>query len=398
MSDLGFWLAVLSTTAFLVGLAITYGLHSQHQLDVIASPESQPGDSPSVLPWITVIIPARNEKRNIRRCLQAILDQTYPNLEVIVVDDRSSDGTAAILEEIVTARKNQPEAPVLRVVQGKDLPPGWAGKPHALAQGEAQARGDWLCFLDADTFAMPELIAATYAVAVEHRADLFTIFTRQELGSFWEKVIQPLVFTALVVGFSPQQVNDPHRPEAVANGQFILIRREVYDAVGGHAAIREQIVEDKALAERVKRGGYRLFVGDGRPVARTRMYTRLSEIWEGWTKNIYLGLRDRLGLLFLGAMVGLLAALVLPLWLLAGLAWYFLSLSPWAGLVALQALILWAVLIFARMQVSKSFGISRFYAFTLPLGAMVFTAMMFISTLKVLSGRGVTWKGRRYTA
>jgi chlorobactene glucosyltransferase len=384
------WLAVVSSIGLLVGLGITYWLHSQYHLDIIARPVPPPeGEAPLV----SVVVPARNEARNIRRCIQGLLAQDYPDLEVIVVDDRSTDETGHILAEIKAAGIHN-----LHILQGKDLPPDWAGKPHALAQGVVPARGQWLCFVDADTFGAPGLITAVMAQAQEHQADLFTILTQQELGSFWEKVILPLVFTALSVGFSPRRVNDPRYPDAIANGQFILIRRAVYEALGGHEAIRNEIVEDKALAQRVKSGGYRLLVGDGRLVARTRMYTRFAEIWEGWTKNIYLGMRDRLGLLLFGALVGLVGALVLPGWLVGGVLVFQNTAHPLAAVIAGQALILWMALIYARARASRGFGISAWYAFSLPLGAAVFTAMMFASAFKVISGRGVTWKGRRYNA
>jgi chlorobactene glucosyltransferase len=126
---------------------------------------------------------------------------------------------------------------------------------------------------------------------------MFTIMTFQILGSFWEKTIMPLVMTALAVGFSPRKVNDPTTKNAIANGQFILIKRSVYDAIGGHKSVKDQIVEDKAISEQVKWNGHRLIVADGEKVASTRMYTSLPEMWEGWTKNIYLGLRDQSSLL-----------------------------------------------------------------------------------------------------
>ena len=395
-SGSGAWLGAISSIGFLIGLGITYWLHSQYQLDITADPVSKPDLEEGDIPLISVIIPARNEARNIRRCVEELLEQTYPRMELLVVDDRSTDDTLRILQEIEAVHADQNQRASLRVIQGKELPPDWAGKPYALAQGAAEAGGAWLCFIDADTFAKPALIASTYHCAAENQADLFSIMTRQELGSFWEKVIQPLVFTALSVGFSPRRVNDPQAADAVANGQFILIRRTVFDAVGGYEAIHDQIVEDKALAEMVKRSGFRLLVGDGRLVASTRMYTCFSEIWEGWTKNIYLGMRERLWLLLVGAFVGLTGALVLPFWLVGGLAWYFNTGSTWAGLVGLQALVIWSILIYARIKVCRAFAISPLYAFTLPLGALIFTAMMFTSALKVLSRRGVTWKDRRY--
>jgi chlorobactene glucosyltransferase len=284
------------------------------------------------------------------------------------------------------------------VVGGEPLPPGWAGKPHALVQGvrAADPRAAWLCFVDADTFAQPDLLAGAYAAAEVHQADMFSLFTRQALGTFWEKVVMPLVFSALAVGFPPERVNDPARPEAVANGQFILIRRAAYEAVGGHAALFNSITEDKDLAERVKRAGLRLLLADGRAVAETRMYTSLPELWEGWTKNIYLGLQGRLGLLLFGALTTLTGALVLPGWLLAGLLWWAAGGAPWAGLVTLEAVVAWAALLAARAQVSRELGLSPLYAFTLPLGALLLAGMMLASTWNGVSGRGVRWKGRTY--
>lgn len=383
-------LAVLSTLLFMFGLGITYWIHSQYHIPIVVDPEQKPSED---LPFASVIVPSRNEERNIGRCVTALLDQTYVNYELIVVDDRSTDRTHEILESLGQQNPHR-----LRVIAGLEPPPGWAGKPFALQQGIAQARGEWFCFVDADTFAAPELLSSTLATACAQSADMFSIFTNQELGSFWEKTILPLVFTALSFGFPAEKVNDPTSPIAIANGQFIMIRRAVYQAIGGHKAVRERVDEDKALAERVKRHGYRLIVADGRKVAVTRMYTRLAEIWEGWTKNIYLGMKDRIPLLLFGALVGLLGALALPLWLAGGLIWWLLAGGLIPALTSVQALLVWAYLLWQRVQACRAFGISAFYALTLPLGALLFTSMMFASAYNVLSGRGVTWKGRRYAA
>ncbi|MEW6241745.1 MAG: glycosyltransferase family 2 protein, partial [Chloroflexota bacterium] len=289
----------------------------------------------------------------------------------------------------------------LHIIHGSDLPPGWAGKPHALHQAAASARGraTWLCFVDADTFPAPEAVAACYAKALETKADLFTIMTFQELGTFWEKALMPLVLTAMSVGFSPRRVNDPKQRVAVANGQFILIKRSVYDAIGGHEKVKDQIVEDKALSEQVKWNGYRLIVADGHAAARTRMYTSLPEMWEGWTKNIYLGLRDTPAMLLLGAFgatLALIAALFLPVWPLMGLLW-FLKGGGWMAMgVIFKSLVIWAALLYARAAVGHGLGISRLYALTVPLGAGLFAAIMLTSAWKVLSGQGVTWRGRAY--
>ena len=390
-------LVAISTLAFLAGVIVTYWLHSEHNMDVVVEPVELP---PALqTPLISVIVPARNEERNIKRCVEALLAQTYPKFELIVVDDNSGDATLRILKEIQNTNLGEPQADGqtrLQVVQGKFLPEGWAGKPHALMQGSRQAQGEWLSFVDGDTFATPHLLASTYTRALQKRADLFTILTDQELGSFWEKVVLPLVFTALSVGFPARRVNDPHKKDAIANGQFILIRRNVYDTIGGHTAVKDRIDEDKALAEVVKGSGFRLVVADGRKLARTRMYTNLVDMWEGWTKNIFLGMRDRLGLLFVGVILGLVAALALPFWLVGGVAWYSATREATAAIVAVQALLLWLYLLYKRVQATQAYRISPAYALTLPLGALVFTAMMFASAFKVLSRQGVAWRGRVY--
>lgn len=209
----------------------------------------------------------------------------------------------------------------------------------------------------------------------------------------------PLVMTALSVGFSPRKVNDPSRRDAVANGQFILIKRTVYDSIGGHQRVKDQIVEDKAIAEQVKWNGYRLIVADGMQVLSTRMYTSLPNMWEGWTKNIYLGLRDHPAMLLLGAFgatLALIAALFLPIWPVIGAFWYLKG-GGWPGIVViLHALTVWCVLIFMRARVANKMNISAWYAMTTPLGAGVFAAMMLTSAWKILSGQGVTWRGRKY--
>lgn len=385
---------IISSVAFLAGIIIITWIHNQYQLDIVAEPVLPPADP--VL--ISVCIPARNEERNIGRCVEALLAQTYPNYEIIVLDDRSTDSTPEILKtlaEISNLREGQ-----LEIINGSNLPAGWAGKPHALTQAASMARGEWLCFIDADTFVTPDALAAVYAKAIETKADLFTIMTNQIMGTFWERAVLPLVMLALSVGFSPRKVNDPNRKDAIANGQFIFIKRDVYEAVGGHEAIKRSIVEDKDLAMLVKCKGYRLVVAAGRKVASTRMYTSLAEMWEGWTKNIYLGLKDDRGLLLLGvfgAFLAFTAALLLPAWVIWGVILTVAGSGLEGFVVLVEALLLWVYLIYWRVRASRGMDIPIWYALTVPLGAGVFASMMVTSAWNVLSGKGVTWKGRTYS-
>ena len=399
---------IISSICFLAGLLIITWMHNQYQLDIVVEPDPSTTGFDTAenhrllnpplredLPMISVCVPARNEERNIGRCVEALLAQTYPNFEIIVLDDRSTDTTPDILSSLLASDSR------IKVTGGSNLPPGWAGKPHALTQAAAAAHGEWLCFVDADTFVTPDALAAVYAKAMETKADLFTIMTHQIMLTFWERAVLPLVMLALSVGFSPRKVNDPRRKDAIANGQFIFIKRDVYEAVGGHAAIKGSIVEDKDLAVLVKGKGYRLVVADGRKVASTRMYTSLAEMWEGWTKNIYLGLRDDRGLLLLGvfgAFLAFAAALLLPAWVIWGIVLTVAGLGLDGSVVLVEALALWMYLIYWRILASRGMGIPGWYALTTPLGAGVFAAMMITSAWNVLSGKGVTWKGRTYSS
>jgi chlorobactene glucosyltransferase len=386
---------ITSSIFFILALAIIYWVHNQYHLDIIVTPAPPPDAG---TPLISICIPARNEENNIRSCVESALAQDYPNLEVIVLDDRSTDATPEILRHTRRLRLAA-QNDKLKIISGSDLPAGWAGKPHALFQASAVARGEWLCFVDADTFLKQNALSACHAKAIETKADLFTTMNQQILGSFWEKVVMPLVMTALSVGFSPRKVNDPGRRDAVANGQFILIKRDVYDAIGGHEKVKNQIVEDKAIAEQVKWNGYRLIVADGMQVLSTRMYTSLETMWEGWTKNIYLGLRDHPAMLMLGAfgaILALIAALFLPIWPLLGINWVLKDGGWLAIAVIVQSLIVWGSLIYVRARVARKMNVSMWYALTTPLGAGVFAAMMLASAWKVISGQGITWRGRKY--
>jgi chlorobactene glucosyltransferase len=387
---------IFSTVFCIGGIVIIFWLHNQYHMDIVVEPTPLPQNPP----LISVCIPARNEERNIRRCVEAVLNQDYPNFEAIVLDDRSTDATPAILDSI-RGENHATARPPLKVISGSDLPSGWAGKPHALQQASAVARGGWLCFIDADTYLAPETLSSCYVKALETKADMFTIMTFQIMGSFWEKTVMPLIMTALSVGFSPRKVNDPNTKHAIANGQFILIKRAVYDAIGGHERVKDSIVEDKAISEQVKWNGYRLIVADGMKMARTRMYTSLPEMWEGWTKNIYLGLREQPSLMALGvfgAFLAVMASLFLPIWPLLGILWNQNDGGWMAVTVILEPLLLWGYLIYARARVAIKMEISAWYALTTPLGAAVFGAMMFVSAWKVITRKGVTWKGRVYAS
>jgi chlorobactene glucosyltransferase len=341
-------------------------------------------------PLVSVIVPVRNEERNIRRCIESLLAQTHTRWEAIIVDDHSTDRTAEIAGRYA-ARDGR-----IRILPSRPLPDEWVGKSHALAQGAARARGTWLCFLDADTFGTPDLLASTIAEAQTRQADLLSILTDQELKTFWEKVISPVAFSSISLVYNLDRINDPRQPDAMAVGQFILIRREAYESTGGHHALRNSILEDRALAESVKRAGHAILLKDGRPLASTRMHTSLKEIWESWVKTVYPGMRDQPEvILFLsGAMMA--GAVLFPLWWIAALAWLILSGSLAAGIVFAQATCFWLCFLGTRAADMAGYNISPGYALTAPVGLFFFGAMMVDSYSRVRAGRGLPWKGRTY--
>ena len=227
-------------------------------------------------PEISVIVPARNEEACLAECLRSLVGQTGPAYEVIVVDDHSTDGTRAIAESF----------PV-NLVSADELPPGWNGKCNAAWSGAKAAKGKWLLFTDADTRHSPNSIVRGFQEAQEASADMLSYSPRQEVRGFAERALMPVIFAELATTYPPKDVCDPKSPVAAANGQYLLIRREAYDAVGGHAAVATTLLEDVELAKRLKQAAFALRFGMSDAVS-TRMYRSFPQMWEGWTKNLAL--------------------------------------------------------------------------------------------------------------
>jgi len=227
-----------------------------------------------------VIIPARNEEASLGACLQSLLAQEHVDFEIIIVDDHSTDRTHEIASSFSDQR--------LRVIDAGPLPPGWTGKNNAVAAGAKVARGEWLLFTDADTIHLPGSLARSIEEAQRHHAAMLSYSPEQVVNSFWEKAIMPVIFAELAATFRPSQVSDPNSPAAAANGQYILITRAAYDAVGGHSGFAASLLEDVALARAVKRSGRKIFFRFGGDAVRTRMYRTFAQLREGWTKNLAL--------------------------------------------------------------------------------------------------------------
>ncbi len=234
----------------------------------------------SARPAVSIVVPARNEEACLGACLRSLVEQSGVPLEIIVVDDHSTDRT----REIALSFSDQQ----VRVVEAGPLPPGWTGKNNAVTAGSKAACGEWLLFTDADTRHLPGALARSLEEAQRHGASLLSYSPEQIVKSFWEKAIMPVIFAELAASYRPSQVSDPNSAAAAANGQYILITREAYDAVGGHAAVASNLLEDLALARAVKHSGRRIFFRYAADAVQTRMYRSFAQLREGWTKNLAL--------------------------------------------------------------------------------------------------------------
>lgn len=225
---------------------------------------------------VDIIIPARNEEDCLGRCLQSLVAQRGISFQITVVDDGSTDRTRAIAESF----------PGVRVLSAGELRTGMTGKVNALVIGAAGSAAEWLLFTDADTFHYPGSLAASVREAENRKVDLLSYSPEQETASWWELAVMPLVFADLVRTYSSESVNDPANATVAANGQYILVRRDVYEALGGHSVLPLNVLEDIELAKLFKVSGHRIWFGHGAGMVRTRMYRTFSAMWEGWSKGL----------------------------------------------------------------------------------------------------------------
>ncbi len=336
---------------------------------------------PAPKPKVSVIVPARNEERNLKACLDSIRALEWPDLEIVVLDDRSTDATPRILAEAAA------EDSRIKPLSGTDLPEGWMGKIWALDQATKHAGGEWLLFLDADVTIHPKGLSQAHAWAAANGARMLSGYGYLRLETFWENVVMP-VLGGMIVGANPlEEVNDPKHERVVCNGQFILIERGAYETIGGHAAVKGEIIDDVALAREAKKKGvpYRMIFC--RELFRTRMYTTFVEIWRGWTKNLYaaLGYRPQVALWAVGFI--LVTAVVPPVALLS-----------WDGPSFALAAAGTALMLGYRVYASVIFDHDWKWFWSHPLGALVCAGIFLESARRGLLGRTVEWKGRHYGA
>lgn len=339
---------------------------------------------------VAIIVPARNEVGNIEICLAGLSAQRglAAGSSITVVDDASQDGTAEAVRRAALSDAR------ISLIEAGPLAAGWMGKPHACWRGAVPGNAEWLCFIDADVRAAPELVPTAIETAERDGIDMLSLTPFQELGSFWERLIIPAGLVMIACAKDLRLIDDPHSPEVSANGQFLLIRRDVYFAVGGHEAVRDEICEDKALAALVKQAGRRFRLLGAEHLAHTRMYTDLASLWEGFSKNAVEIMGDG-ATTTAAASAGLVlawAALLLP-----ALALFNVSQQPSiaAGIGCTLALSGSVAALGVQIGTARHFRIPAVYGLLFPCAYSAVAVLAWRSVAMRRNGR-VTWKGRIY--
>ncbi len=345
------------------------------------------GELPDPPPLISVLIPARNEEANIGTCLESLRRQEYPNLEILVLDDASTDGTADIVAGTAT------EDCRVRLLRGQPLPSGWAGKPFACHQLAQEARGSWLLFTDADTVHAPSVLRHVLCAALGSGAAFISGFPHQRTTSMWQKMAIPILFYFMLLCWMPLWWLQRSRRTlpSVAIGQFMFFSAQEYRSIGGHEAVKSRILEDVWLGREMARHHYRQLTLDLSPLVSCQMYREFGTMWDGITRWLYV-----VASLSIFALIGLMGVVLLLflapfLWLAHGL----LLAQPafgWQVLVMLQV----AILYLARFLAGRRFSQPKSSVILHPIGMSFLLLIGFYASYRHLRGAGIRWKGRVY--
>ena len=381
------WVAWTGTLFWLLAALITLrALGRGKPLRAAPNKELMNGNAPLV----SILVPARNEEgRVLPQCIRSILEQDYGRFEVIAVNDRSTDATGPILHAIAKSDER------LRVIDGAETPEGWLGKPYAMQQALDRARGEWVLATDADMIFDSAALRTAVAYALDHQVDALTFIPLFEAHSFWERVMMPAWSWVMLVYMLVYRVDDPRSKSAIGIGGFFLMRRTALESVGGYHALRNEVMEDMRLADLLKGAGARMASEYAPHLVRTRMYRNFSEMWECSTKNWFSGVKFSVSRalsavlsMYVGAVAPPLIALIFAVALAAGA-----SASLWLLFFPLFSIWLLQVLVFTVL--SRRCRVPVVYSLTTPLGLAVLYAMLFDSTVRIASGKGVVWKGRK---
>lgn len=388
------WCVLLSTVAFI--WASRHHVISRAQRELLPLTERFQSNDPDITPMISVLIAAKDEQDNIEKAVRTILDQDYPKFELIVINDRSTDRTAEILETIRDEQTNG----CLKVIHVKQLRDGWFGKNNAMREGIEHAKGEWYCFGDADCRQTSKRsLAVAMQYALSRKIDFLSVLPQLEMHSIWERIIQPVCGAVMVFWFHPERVNDPSRVDAYANGAFMLMSKRCYEAVGGHNAVRTEVNEDMHLARLAKEHHQRLYVIQNDGLYQVRMYTGFRQIWRGWSRIFFgcFGTFRRLRitmLMLLATNIFPYGSLLIAACVCLARGWAHVE-TGWHWVLGLSTL----VVILHQSVIARYYKLSKVHpawAPTFIIGAVICIGMLGSAMLR-LKGRAVTtWRGTTY--
>ncbi|WP_284639930.1 glycosyltransferase [Paenibacillus silviterrae] len=373
---------IIVLAAILAGVSILLTLWVAWNLRGWPRPAVQGTGEP--LPYVSVLVPARNEQDNITRCLESLLRQEYPSYEVICLDDQSEDATPTMLQELTL------RFPKLRILHGSPLPEGWVGKCYACHQLAEAAQGEWLLFTDADTVHSPSMLSSLVRTGMVRKAGLVTGFPRIISSHAFGWLVLPMLHFVIALHLPLRFVERSSDPRFVAaHGAYMLYRREAYELIGGHAAHRSSLIEDMDMATAVKTAGSKVSLIDVSGLVGCEMYATPSGVWQGFAKNMFTGL-GRSAVLLFALLLFYLLIYVSPL-LLLPIALY----KGHIMLAALSAVALTAGVL-QKLIVDRRFGVPMGWCLLLPVSFISIIALALRSWYLSVRKLGYHWKGRRY--
>ena len=383
----------MSLNSFLIGIGICHllmallVLWNRARTTRIAANQPLPADPPAVY----VLVPARNEESNIGTCLTALRAQDYPNLRIRVIDDHSSDRTAAIVQE------HAKDDPRVELRSAPDLPKGWLGKPHALWSGSRDLDSEYVLFLDADVRLRPHAVRKATLAALSSDAGLVNMVPPMLAESFWERAAQPVISQILFTFVDPVRVRDSDSDFAVGYGPFMFFSRTAYEEIGGHAAVASEVVEDLRLAQLIKQARFPLAYVQATDAVELRMYDSLRSLIAGWKKNFHIALGGNNWFAPIGALLLLLVYGAPIVSLLSALTYYFAAGASAAsrGFLTVAALTYGADWL-GRIALRAAYGVTL--AGSRALGGALVAYILCASSYQAVMGRPVTWRGRSYPA
>ncbi len=372
-----FWLALLVNPAYRAGYETVLDAAT-----VLPEPAS--------LPAVTIIVPARNEAKIMPETVPTLCAQDYPGLGVVLVNDQSDDDSAAVLAAIGKQHAN------LLVIGGSPRPEGWCGKPWAVKQGVDRAATPWLCFTDADMFFHPLAVRQAMRLADQGGYDMVSLFPTLIFSSEMEKIGMAGLMTIIGLIMPPGKANDPRSKVALAAGGFILVRRETYEKIGGHEAVKAEIIDDVNLAKKLKESGAKTHSRLTHDLTSTRMYEDFNDLWEGLSKNAYAGMEYQPRKFWVGLIFGILFVVLPPVYVMIGLVWLFRAHSAWSLWFAAIAIVMWTAQCLMHRRTVRFMRLPCWHTFLMPVSIALYCAIASHSAWQHHFGGGTVWKGRKY--